>query len=183
MLINSKARECLLDIVKHYESLHDGDLSQIGLQPKMCPAGYWTEGYGQVVTDTKGKPIKGLGNKTLAYKCAKIKTVVQAEAALLKALEAREITINRYLDAAKIKLDDFQKAACISFAYNVGLGAFHESGLFQQLKKGFTTPQQRKSIDECFRVWNKGDGKVLPGLVKRRTCESYLFLLEELKLF
>lgn len=178
-----KAQQYLLELVKHYESLHDGDLSVIGLQPKLCPAGYWTEGYGQVVTDAKGKPIKGKENKALAYKNAKIKTVAQADAALFKALQAREIVIDRYLNEANIKLNDFEKAACISFAYNVGLTAFKNSGLFQQLKKGFKTESERKAVDQCFRVWNKGGGKVQPGLVKRRTSEAYLFLLHKLKIF
>ena len=33
-----------IDLIKEFESLHDGDLKQVGLQPKMCPAGIWTEG-------------------------------------------------------------------------------------------------------------------------------------------
>lgn len=41
------------EIVKHYESLHDGDLKQIGLQPKLCPAGIWTQGYGRAMRKKK----------------------------------------------------------------------------------------------------------------------------------
>lgn len=44
-----KTSENGIILIKHYESLHDGDLSRIGLQPKMCPAGYWTEGYGHAI--------------------------------------------------------------------------------------------------------------------------------------
>ena len=32
-----------INLIKYFESLHDGDLTEIGLQPKMCPAGIWTE--------------------------------------------------------------------------------------------------------------------------------------------
>jgi lysozyme len=39
-----KISEKGLDLIKHFESLHDGDLTIVGLQPKMCPAGIWTEG-------------------------------------------------------------------------------------------------------------------------------------------
>ena len=34
----------LVKLVSHYEGLHDGDLSKVGLQPKMDPIGIWTEG-------------------------------------------------------------------------------------------------------------------------------------------
>lgn len=33
----------LEQLIKHYESLHDGDLSAIGLQPKMDCLGIWTD--------------------------------------------------------------------------------------------------------------------------------------------
>ena len=48
-----------IELIKEFESLHDGDLSIIGLQPKMCPAGIWTEGYGHAMRDNKGNFIKG----------------------------------------------------------------------------------------------------------------------------
>ena len=40
-------------LVKHFESLHDGDLTMIGLQPKLCPAGIWKAGYRDWETDRK----------------------------------------------------------------------------------------------------------------------------------
>ena len=38
-----------IDLVKSFEGIHDGDLTVIGLQPKMCPAGIWTVGYGRAL--------------------------------------------------------------------------------------------------------------------------------------
>src|SRR5665647_1325406 len=59
-LINSKCT----DLTKHFESLHDGDLTIIGLQPKMCPAGIWTEGYGNAIIDpVTGKFLTDSENK------------------------------------------------------------------------------------------------------------------------
>ena len=40
-----------IELIKSFESLHDGDLSKIGLQPKMCPAQIWTEGYGRAMRE------------------------------------------------------------------------------------------------------------------------------------
>jgi hypothetical protein len=53
----------LEQLIKHYESLHDGDLSAIGLQPKMDSLGIWTEGWGSVVYDGNNRVIRGIENK------------------------------------------------------------------------------------------------------------------------
>ena len=54
-----------IDLIKKWESLHDGNLKLIGLQPKMCPAGYWTEGYGNVIKDKKYKINKKISKLSL----------------------------------------------------------------------------------------------------------------------
>ena len=173
--LKNEARDMLIKLIKHYEGLHDGDLKEIGLQPKMCPAGYWTEGYGIVVTDNKGKMIRGKENKALAYKFSKIKTEEQAIIALLPALAARE----HYILKQNLTLNDYELAALISFVYNVGTGNFMKSSLLKEIKG----KRDKINIDKYFRLYNKGGGKVLPGLVKRRTAESYLFIINKLKLF
>lgn len=173
--LTGKPLKCLIALVKHYEGLHDGDLRTIGLQPKMCPAGYWTEGYGIVITDASGKMLRGSQNKALAYSLSKIKTEAQAIDALLPALASREWFVNKL----NLTINDFQKAALISLCYNIGSGNFQKSSLLKAIRSGAS----KSEIDTCFRKWNKADGVILPGLDKRRTCESYLYLLNELKIF
>jgi lysozyme len=175
VLIIGAPLETLLSLVKHYEGLHDGDLHTIGLQPKMCPAGYWTEGFGIVITDSKGKMLRGAENKALAYQFSKIKTEQQAIEALLPALAAREWFINKL----NLPINDFQKAALISLCYNIGSGNFLKSSLLKAIRSGAT----KSEIDIDFRKWNKAGGVILPGLDKRRTCESYLYLINQLKFF
>lgn len=175
MKLTGKPLEYLIAIVKHYEGLHDGDLKTIGLQPKMCHAGYWTEGYGIVITDSKGKMLRGAENKALAYKLSKIKTEDQAIAALLPALASREW----FIDKLGLKINDFQKASLISLCYNIGSRNFQKSSLL----KAIQSSASKSEIDTCFRKWNKAGGEILPGLDKRRTCESYLYLINELKIF
>jgi GH24 family phage-related lysozyme (muramidase) len=41
-----------LQLEEHYESLNDGDLTLIGLQPKMDCCGIWTEGWGHAMVDS-----------------------------------------------------------------------------------------------------------------------------------
>ena len=177
--MKKEAYDSLIELVKHYESLHDGDLSQIGLQPKMCPAGYWTEGYGSLVLDAQDKQIKGIENKSLALKCAKIHTKEDALVDLKKNIDFRIALVDR-LD---LIINDFQKAAVVSFVYNLGYRAFMESNLFKLIKISASPIL----IDKAFRAYNKGRIKgelvVLNGLDFRRTTESLLYNKEVLKFY
>ena len=63
-------------------------------------------------------------------------------------------------------LNDNQRDALISFAYNCGAGSL------RTLCKGRTAAQ----IAEAILLYNKAGGKVLAGLTKRRKAERELFL-------
>ncbi len=154
-------------LIKHYESLHDGDLSRIGLQPKMCPAGYWTEGYGHAILDQNGQKIKGVAGKALAYKNSMVKNESQACNLLAKDLTWRETAINRL----KLNLSQNQFDALVSFVYNIGISSFIKSTLLADIKKKAAEEKIRKD----FSQWVYSDGKKLPGLVFRRQAEADLF--------
>jgi lysozyme len=154
------------DIIKFCESLHDGDLTQIGLQPKMCPAGIWTEGWGHAMTQF-GKPLKGIENKELAYKLSKIKTEADAEEVLESDLIDVECAVTRLV---KVPLTQNQFDALVSFTFNLGQGNFHTSTLLKKLNAG-----DYKGAADQFKYWNKSGGKVLPGLTTRRKMETDLF--------
>lgn len=154
-------------LIKHYESLHDGDLSRIGLQPKMCPAGYWTEGYGHAILDQNGQKIKGIAGKALAYKNSVVKNESQACSLLAKDLTWRETAINRL----KLNLSQNQFDALVSFVYNIGISSFMKSTLLSDIKKKAAEEKIRKD----FLQWVYADGKKLPGLVFRRQAEADLF--------
>ena len=57
----------MIKLISKYEGLHDGDLKEIGLQPKMDPVGIWTEGWGHAIIDSKGNFVKGIDCKTNAF--------------------------------------------------------------------------------------------------------------------
>jgi GH24 family phage-related lysozyme (muramidase) len=63
--------------------------------------------------------------------------------------------------------------ACVSFAFNAGLGNFQRSGMRMAINRG----DFEKAAD-AFMSWTKAAGKVLPGLVRRRQAERALFLSE-----
>lgn len=156
-----------IELIKSFESLHDGDLHKIGLQPKMCPAGYWTEGYGALVLTPEGKPLKGIANKNLAEKYCKIHTIAQAEKALHTDIVSRETMIN----SLRLKLTQGQFDALISFCYNIGFANLKASTLLRKIR---VNPQDKTIRDE-FAKWVKSGSTILQGLVKRRKAEADLY--------
>lgn len=162
-----------IQLIKYFESIHDGDLTKIGLQPKLCPANIVTIGYGHTLKDKKGNYLKGVeGLKQVPSLYPEWETITEEE--------AEEILISDLADLEKrissldLNLTQYQFDALVSFAYNVGFGALVKSTLLKRIKEG------KGDIEEAFLMWNKAGGKVLKGLVKRRQAESALFLTNKL---
>lgn len=157
------------EIVKHYESLHDGDLKQIGLQPKLCPAGIWTQGYGRAMRKKNGSFMTSKNTtKAQAEAAATIHTIEDAEKALTEDLLEFSAKI---MPMIKVPVTDNQFSSCVSLAYNIGHGAFSTSSVL----RGINSKNFIKAANS-FALWNKGGGKILQGLVKRRESEKQLFL-------
>ena len=116
----------------------------------MCPAGIWTIGYGHTAGVTQGQTI----------------TQAQADRFLKSDLEKYE----KYVNATGLVLNQNQFDALVSFTYNCG------AGNLKKLIANRTLPE----IAEAMLLYNKGGGKVLTGLVRRREAERKLFL-EEVK--
>ena len=75
------------------------------------------------------------------------------------------------LDCIKVPLTDGQKAAFVSFAFNVGNQAFCRSTLARKANQG----DMRGACAELSR-WTLAGGKKLPGLVRRRAAEQAMCL-------
>ena len=71
-----------------------------------------------------------------------------------------------------VPLNRNQRGALTSFTFNVGGGAFRTSTLLRRLNAG--EDPNTVATQELPR-WNKGGGKVLPGLVRRRQAEVDFF--------
>lgn len=71
----------------------------------------------------------------------------------------------------RVPLTDNQFGALVSWAFNIGCGAATQSTLVTKLNAG----SQANEICVQLRRWNKGGGKVLPGLTKRREAECTLY--------
>ncbi len=73
--------------------------------------------------------------------------------------------------AVKVPINQNQFDALVSLTYNIGIGAFKDSTLLKKLNV-----KDYKGAAEQFPRWNRGGGRVLNGLVKRRKIEMELFL-------
>lgn len=173
----------IINLVKHFESLHDGNLKEIGLQPKLCPAGYWTIGYGHVVINpVNNRPFT---HTSIAAEVKKYSLKDEAEALALLAVDFKRFqshvigNINKNMKPTQHEID-----ALTSFAYNVGVGNFTSSTLLRLFNKG-----DRQGAFLEFMKWNKardrksGKKVVLKGLDLRRRSEQHYFLTGEFKIF
>jgi lysozyme len=152
-------------LIKKWESLHDGDLSKTGLQPKMDAVGIWTEGWGRAMRDSKGKFIKGPANKALAYSRISIHTAAEADAALEHDIKPFELQVLRNVkrDLAQNEFD-----ALVVHTYNTG----GSSTLFDLV--------DQNAPDEQIKTWwtiiyIKAQGVKLRGLINRRKEEADLY--------
>jgi hypothetical protein len=71
----------------------------------------------------------------------------------------------------KVPLTQNQFDALVSLVYNIGQTAFSNSTLLKKLN----AKDYQGAADQFLR-WNKGGGKVMKGLVRRREAERALFL-------
>lgn len=157
-----KTSDIGLSLIKHFEGLHDGDLKTIGLQPKKCPAGIWTMGYGTAMRDKNGNFLKGnvMPKSTLTEK--------EAEELLAKTLEVFENIVMRKI---KILIKQNQFDALVSHTYNTG----GSDTLFKLVNQKAPSDQIKKWFETKYIT---GGGKKLNGLIARRKAESKLFFHE-----
>ena len=95
-------------------------------------------------------------------------TEAEAEALLIRDLESSEGWVRRLIKTA---LTENQYSALTSFTFNVGAGALQRSTLRMKLNRG----EYQGAADE-FPKWRIAGGRILAGLVRRRTAEKALFL-------
>lgn len=139
-----------LDLIQSFEGYHTAqpDGSCVAY---LCPARVPTIGWGC----TEG--VK-LGMRW---------TRAEADAAFLRELSKFERAVDRLVT---VDLNQNEYDALVSFAYNCGEGALSKSTILKKLNKG-----DRTGAAAAFAAWNKGGGRVLPGLVRRRAAEADLF--------
>ncbi len=135
------------ELIKSFEGLK--------LDAYLDGGGVPTIGYGSTMY-TNGSKVK-LGQK-IEFKTAQ--ELLEWE------VNNKATVINSHL--LKCVLNQNQFDALVSFAYNVGIGAFANSTLLKKLIKNPNNPE----IAYEFSRWNKDNGKTVEGLTNRRKKES-----------
>lgn len=128
------------------------------LKPYLCSAKIPTIGYGNTYYPN-GKRVTLLDDAiTKEYAFEIFKTIADKFAKRVDDMVTSEITQNQF-------------NALVSFAYNVGTGAFATSTL---LKKVNTNPND-VTIKKEFLKWVRANKKVIQGLVNRRNKEALIY--------
>ena len=141
------------EVIKEFEGYSSG--------PYLCPANIPTIGYGNTMY---------ANGERVTMEDPEIDQS-EAEKMLLDTIKTVEKQVKNVLE---VKLPAHKLAALISFTYNVGIGNFSNSTLLAWLNSNPDFPR----IPEQFRRWNKGGGKVLNGLIRRREAEVALWIGE-----
>ena len=162
--INQKA----IDLIKSYEGIPDGDPATVNIDPYLDPVNIWTIGWGHAIR-YGGRFLKGEADRAQMHALyPEGITLAQAEALLHADLIDTGRDVSTML---AVEVSDNEFGALTSFAFNLGSGNLRSSTLLKKLNAG-----DRAGAADQFTRWVYADGKMLPGLVKRRAAERALFL-------
>ncbi|MES0875087.1 lysozyme [Sinimarinibacterium thermocellulolyticum] len=139
-----------IDLAKRFEGFHRVPKHDPGrAHPYICPAGYWTIGYGHLC-DPGHPPI----------------TEAEAEGYLAEDLRIALAATLRYCPVLATEPEG-RLAAIVDFTFNLGAGRLQTSTLRRRVNQ-----RDWAAAATELRRWVYGGGKVLPGLVARREAEA-----------
>ena len=144
--------QAAIDLAKRFEGFCRVPKSDPKLAyPYVCPAGFWTIGYGHLC-DAKHPPITMEEGET--YLAADMADALRATLRYCPVLAAEP---------------DGRLAAIVDFTFNLGAGRLQTSSLRRRVNL-----RDWSSAATELRRWVYGGGVVLPGLVIRREAEVQL---------
>lgn len=121
------------------------------LKAYLCPAGVWTIGYGHTKNVEENMEI--------------------SEEKADKMLVDEMIEYEKYIDTmVNVPLEQYQFDSLCSWVYNLGPTNLKESTLLKVLNN-----KSYENVPKQIKRWNKANGLVLEGLVKRREAEALMF--------
>lgn len=139
-----------LNLIKKYEGFKS--------KPYLCPSSVPTIGYGSTYYED-GHKVK-LTDPSI--------TEEEATTLLMALLVSFEKAVDSY---CRDDINQNQFDALVSFAYNCGTSALKKSSLLRLVNVNPTNP---KIADE-FKKWNRGGGRVMQGLSRRREEEAKIY--------
>lgn len=139
-----------LNLIKKYEGFKS--------KPYLCPASIPTIGFGSTYYED-GHKVK-LTDPQISEE--------EATTLLMALLVSYEKAVDSYCND---NITQGQFDALVSFAYNCGIGNLKSSTLLKKVNANRNDP----TIKQEFLKWNRGGGRVLVGLTKRREEEAKLY--------
>ena len=145
--------QAAIDLAKRFEGFERKAKRGIEITavPYICPAGYWTIGYGHLC-DSKHPPI----------------TEAEAEVYLARDLRTALAATLRCCPVL-VTEPEGRLAAIVDFTFNLGAGRLQTSTLRRRVNQ-----RDWVAAGQELRRWVYGGGRVLPGLVARRGAEAAL---------
>jgi lysozyme len=141
-----------VELAKRFEGFHRvPKVDPEHAHPYVCPAGYWTIGYGHLCEPTHA-PI----------------TETEAEVYLARDLQTALAATLRYCPVLATEPEE-RLSAIVDFTFNLGAGRLQTSTLRRRINQR----DWAAATEELYR-WIYGGGKVLHGLVARRKAEISL---------
>ena len=149
------------ELCRRFEGLHRVGPDGL-IYPYICPAGYPTQGYGTVYRPD-GRKVS-MDDPPITKETAEQWLKVE----LLKNYAPGAVRQCPILLTLAMTTSDWGKLnAIVSFCMNLGVGRLQTSTLRRKINA-----QDWAGAREQLKLWVRGGGRVLPGLVRRREAEA-----------
>ena len=145
--------QAAIDLAKRFEGFERRVKRGIEITavPYICPAGFWTIGYGHLC-DPKHPPV----------------AEAEAEVYLARDLQSALAATLRYCPVLATEPEG-RLTAIVDFTFNLGAGRLQTSTLRRRINQ-----RDWSAARSELGRWVHGGGRVLPGLVVRRQAEAVL---------
>lgn len=142
-----------IDLAKEFEGFHEVVTRKpLIVKPYLCPASFWTIGYGHLCH--KNHP-----------------PINENEGEVYLLLDIRDAYFYTIKYCPNLITDERRLAAIVDFTFNLGAGRLKNS----TLRRRILDNDWKEAVTEINK-WVWGGGRRLPGLVKRRAAEAELLV-------